>query len=100
MFTSLSVRCGYPAKLSFAACTALIALRTAAAGPDVAQSARRNVEGIMDNSFLLEEAYNQEVGVVQHIATLFYGVNRQPGPDDEAWNLISPLGLKATPEGK
>ena len=30
---------------------------------------RRPVEGIMDNSFLIEEAYNQEEGVVQHINT-------------------------------
>ena len=28
------------------------------------------VKGIEDNSFLIEEAYNQEPGVVQHIATL------------------------------
>jgi Putative MetA-pathway of phenol degradation len=25
--------------------------------------------------------------VVQHIGTAFYGVNRQPGPDDETWSL-------------
>jgi len=28
------------------------------------------IKGIQDNSFLIEEAYNQEPGVVQHIATL------------------------------
>lgn len=38
----------------------------------------------MDNSFLVEEAYNQEAGVVQHIFTGWYGVNRQPGDDDRA----------------
>ena len=27
---------------------------------------------IEDNSFLIEEAYNQEAGVVQHINTMFY----------------------------
>lgn len=27
----------------------------------------RPIEGIEDNSFLIEEAYNQEQGVVQHI---------------------------------
>jgi hypothetical protein len=32
-------------------------------------SGRRAVEGIRDNSFLIEEAYNQEPGVVQHIMT-------------------------------
>ena len=30
----------------------------------------RPAAGISDNSFLIEEAYNQEAGVVQHIATL------------------------------
>jgi len=47
----------------------------------------RNVDGIMDNSFLVEEAYNQEAGVVQHILTGFYSVDRQPGSDDEAYDL-------------
>jgi len=31
---------------------------------------RRPAKGIQDNSFLIEEAYNQDAGVVQHIATL------------------------------
>jgi predicted mannosyl-3-phosphoglycerate phosphatase (HAD superfamily) len=30
----------------------------------------RPAKGIQDNSFLIEEAYNQEAGVVQGIATL------------------------------
>lgn len=41
----------------------------------------------MDNSFLIEEAYNQESGVVQHIWTGAYGVNRMSGPDQKIWNL-------------
>ena len=41
----------------------------------------------MDNSFLVEEAYNQEPGVVQHIMTAFYGIDRLPGPDDKTLNL-------------
>jgi hypothetical protein len=51
-----------------AAAILLLALgcpREAAAGDDP-----RTVAGIADNSFLIEEAYNQEPGVVQHIATL------------------------------
>jgi hypothetical protein len=48
---------------------------------------KRNVEGIMDNAFLIEEAYNQEAGVVQHILTGFYNVNRVNGPDDKAFDL-------------
>lgn len=39
-----------------------------------------DVEPIRDNSFLLEEAYNQEAGVVQHIGTYTRG-------RDEAWAL-------------
>jgi hypothetical protein len=47
----------------------------------------RPVLGIMDNSFFVEEAYNQEKGVVQHILNSYYAVNRQPGNDDEYWFL-------------
>lgn len=47
----------------------------------------RPVDGIMDNSFLVEEAYNQERGVVQHIFTADYRLNRTQGPDDEVWAL-------------
>lgn len=31
---------------------------------------------IQDNSFLIEDASNQEPGVVQHIQTFQYGINR------------------------
>jgi len=34
----------------------------------VAASAQQNSKGIQDNSFLIEEAYNQDRGVVQHIS--------------------------------
>src|SRR5882762_3810381 len=40
------------------------------------EESRRPVEGIMDNSFLIEEAYNQEPGVVQHIFNAIYGVDK------------------------
>lgn len=49
--------------------------------------AERNVEGIMDNSFLVEEAYNQEAGVVQHIFNAHYGLDRRRGADDWTWDL-------------
>ena len=55
--------------------------------PPEMEEAERTVAGIMDNSFLVEEAYNQEKGVVQHIFTTFYGWNSRSGPDDELWNL-------------
>ncbi|MBI2929573.1 MAG: transporter [Verrucomicrobia bacterium] len=63
----------------------LLAASSAAAHGE--SDAARNVEGIMDNSFLVEEAYNQEPGVVQHIFGAFYGVNKLRGPDDKSLNL-------------
>src|SRR5438105_1588271 len=58
---------------------------------------KRRAEGIQDNSFLVEEAYNQEPGVIQHIFTFVYQVDKQRGPDDRAlvanftqeWPLLS-----------
>jgi hypothetical protein len=38
----------------------------------------------MDNSFLIEEAYNQEDGVVQHIFTSAYGVDKLSSPKRRA----------------
>ena len=37
---------------------------------------------IQDNSFLVEEAYNQEAGVVQHILNISFGVDQLRGADD------------------
>ncbi len=45
--------------------------------------APRPVEGIQDNSFLIEEAYNQEPGVVQHIGTAFFQRQRMPADDEQ-----------------
>jgi len=47
----------------------------------------RNVKGISDNSFFVEEAYNQEAGVVQHILATSFDVDRQPGSNDRAVEL-------------
>ncbi|MCW8133835.1 MAG: transporter [Planctomycetota bacterium] len=44
-------------------------------------------KGIQDNSFLVEEAYNQEPGVVQHIFTAQRSIDRRPGTDDKSWDL-------------
>src|SRR5262249_19639536 len=52
------------------------------AAPPTPPKPERNVEGIMDNSFLIEEAYNQEPGVVQHILNVAYGLNRLHGSDE------------------
>jgi hypothetical protein len=69
----------------------LVALAAGLASPlsslRAAEKAPRPVDGIMDNSFLVEEAYNQGPGIVQHILTGFYGVNRMSGPDDKAWEF-------------
>ena len=51
------------------------------AGTALAEEAPRPVDGIMDNSFLVEEAYNQEPGVVQHIFNGVYGRGQLFGPD-------------------
>ena len=48
---------------------------------------KRPVDGIMDNSFLIEEAYNQEQGVVQNIFNAVYGMNHVVGPETHALNL-------------
>jgi hypothetical protein len=40
--------------------------------PVFAEEAKKEVKKIQDNSFLIEEAYNQEAGVVQHIQSFQY----------------------------
>jgi hypothetical protein len=68
---------------------AALAAGLAAAGPALAQiEISRPIE---DNSFLIEEAYNQEAGVVQHISTFSHP---EEGDDWEAsftqeWPLFS-----------
>lgn len=52
-----------------------------------AQEKARRAEAIQDNSFLVEEAYNQEPGVVQHIFTAQFELDAQTGTDDRAWLL-------------
>lgn len=64
-----------------------VAATGAAAGASLNAKPERNVTGIMDNSFLVEEAYNQEAGVVQHIFSSIYGVNRLRGSDDRSWDF-------------
>jgi len=53
----------------------------------VLAEAKRPVEGIMDNSFLVEEAYNQEAGVVQHIFNGVHGVDKLFGPEKRSLDL-------------
>ena len=48
----------------------------------------RPAKGIQDNSFFIEEAYNQEAGVVQHILNGWYSVDRMNGPDDKEMQFV------------
>jgi hypothetical protein len=53
----------------------------------LADTQRRNIDGIADNSFLVEEAYNQTPGVVQHIFNAHYEVPRTSRSSDRSWEL-------------
>jgi hypothetical protein len=72
-------------------CRAALALgmgvTLSAGGHGAADAPARNVEGIMDNSFFIEEAYNQEPGVVQHILTSAWGRDRAGGADSTRWSF-------------
>ena len=48
----------------------------------------RTAKGIQDNSFFIEEAYNQEAGVVQHILNGSYFLTRRNGPDDKELSFV------------
>src|ERR1051325_895224 len=48
----------------------------------------RLAEQLQDNSFFIEEAYNQEPGVVQHILNLIWTENKLAGPNDRSWQLV------------
>ena len=47
----------------------------------------RPIDGIRDNSFFIEEAYNQEPGVVQHIWTARFGKDDRDEAHSRAWDL-------------
>jgi hypothetical protein len=49
---------------------------------------QRPVDGIMDNSFFVEEAYNQEAGVVQHIFNAVYAWDELTGPDENRIDFV------------
>ena len=62
---------------------ALTVLPAVAAGAD----AERPAKGVQDNSFLVEEAYNQEAGVVQHILTISPDVGKNRNAGEREWAL-------------
>src|SRR4026208_2498062 len=45
-------------------------------------------KGIQDNSFFVEEAYNQEAGVVQHIFNFLWNVDLLKGPEDRDYGFV------------
>lgn len=59
-------------RLTLALSMCIVAGASAQARPAGASQAAKPIQ---DNSFLLEEAYNQEAGVVQHISTLLFEGN-------------------------
>ena len=73
-----------PGQRSFV--TLMAVLATLAATASAADD--RPAEAIQDNSFLLEEAYNQEAGVVQHILNIAGSVDRLGGRDDRALSFV------------
>jgi hypothetical protein len=52
------------------------------------EDSQRPIDGIMDNSFFVEEAYNQEPGIVQHIFTAGYSVSHLSHPGDKRHDLM------------
>ena len=52
-----------------------------------AEEPRRPIDGIMDNSFLIEDAYNQEPGVVQHIFNTVYSIDDLSQPRQRRTDL-------------
>lgn len=64
--------------------TVAIACSSRAAEPELET---RPAEGVQDNSFLIEEAYNQGPGVVQHILSVTHLTNRMAGPDEREWSF-------------
>jgi hypothetical protein len=65
----------------------LIVLEAGFSGTTSAQDKARPIDGIEDNSFLIEEAYNQEPGVVQHIFIAAYGKNQDQKPKSRGWSM-------------
>jgi len=67
----------------------LVAMISASASLLVAEEPlTRPAEAIQDNSFLIEEAYNQGPGVVQHILNIEHSTTRDRGADDTAWSFV------------
>ena len=68
---------------------AVIALASLADAPVLADPSNRArpamARGIQDNSFFIEESYNQEPGVVQHISNAVWAANERGADDERGW---------------
>jgi len=71
----------------------IAALAAVSSGGELCAAEKRPIDVIEDNSFLVEEAYNQEPGVVQHVFTAAYNNDsRRRGWDftfTQEWPLFS-----------
>ena len=67
-----------------------LAISFVSAGPMtvIEKTASRPAEGIQDNSFLIEEAYNQGPGVVQHILNILHGASRHAGATNDDLSFV------------
>jgi hypothetical protein len=63
------------------------ALLSTAVGLTARAEDARPIDGITDNSFLIEEAYNQDPGVVQHIFTAVYSEDNDNDPQRRGWSF-------------
>ena len=66
---------------------AAVALSALEMGIAAGADTERPAKGVQDNSFLVEEAYNQEAGVVQHILTISPDVGKNRNAGEREWAL-------------
>src|SRR5436305_1716303 len=72
---------------SFCAIPCMLICTAGIAGEPADSKPTRPVDGMMDNSFLVEEAYNQEPGVVQNIFTGLYSWANYSGTGERRLDL-------------
>ncbi len=64
-----------------------ISILCMAFGQAPAEERKRPIDGVSDNSFLIEEAYNQEPRVVQHVFTAQFGADHRGEAHSRSWDL-------------
>lgn len=81
-------RLGSRAGARTAAIAALFAFADAPARADPSVPRRATARGIQDNSFFVEESYNQEPGVVQHISNVVWAANERGADDERGFSFV------------